>query len=312
MLSRNHVQPVTCATTSGRWRRRLGGGVAALALALAGGGVMQLGACAHAGAGVVTYQDSPQENYDAGVEQLERKEWVAAAKYFAFIKRQFQFSRYAVLAELRTADAEFGAGEYLQAVERYRLFIKLHPTHEHVIDGYASFKIGEAFYRQLPGDVWILPPAYEKDQGSTEDAGEELARFLDRYPDSPYRGEAQKIMARVARRLAEHEWYVARYYWDRDKPMGTVIRLRRLLERYRGVGFDEESLWLLGRAYAETKFPDKARATWTELVEKYPQHARAREAAGALQRLPAGAAPVAPPPPAPVTPPAPTPTPAPT
>ena len=42
--------------------------------------------------------------------------------------------------------------------------------------------------------------------------------------------------------------------------MGTVLRLRRLLERYRGVGYDEEALWLLGRAYVAVDMPDRARA----------------------------------------------------
>ncbi len=252
-------------------------------------GAAAIPGCATTGVAAVKYQETPQANYDAGMAQLDAKEWVAAAKYFSFIKSRFKFSKFLALAELRTADAEFGAEEYLQAVERYRLFIKLHPTHEFVANGYATFKIGEAFYRQLPGDVWILPPSYEKDQGATEDAGEELARFLDRYPDSPYRPQAQKIMAQVAKRLAAHEWYVARYYWDRDKPMGTVLRLRRLLDRYRGVGYDEESLWLLGRAYEDVKMPDRARKTWEELVSKYPAHARAKEAISALGRLPAAA-----------------------
>ncbi|MEZ4366790.1 MAG: outer membrane protein assembly factor BamD [Kofleriaceae bacterium] len=251
--------------------------------------------CGGAGLGSVEYSTSAQSNYEAGMRQLEGEEWVAASKYFAFVKSRFPYSQYATLAELRLADAEFGAEQYLEAVSSYRLFAKLHPTHEQVVSGYASFKVGEAFYRQLPGDYWILPPSYEKDQGSTEDAAEELTRFLDRFPDSPYRERAQEIMTKVGKRLAAHEWYVARFYWDRDRPMGTVLRLRRLLDRYRGVGYDEEALWLLGRAYVAVNMPDRARPTWQELVDKHPQHARAAEARAALTRLPAAtAAPAAP------------------
>ena len=36
----------------------------------------------------------------------------------------------ALVAELRLADAEFGADQFLEAVDSYRLFIKFHPTHE--------------------------------------------------------------------------------------------------------------------------------------------------------------------------------------
>jgi hypothetical protein len=67
--------------------------------------------------------------------------------------------------------------------------------------------------------------------------------------------------------------------------MGTVLRLRRLLERYRGVGYDVEALWLLGRAYVAVDMPDRARLSWQELVAKYPQSSRAGEARDGLASL---------------------------
>ena len=237
------------------------------------------------GAASVDYSVSAQKNYEKGMKELERQDWIAASKYFGFIKSRFPYSKYAVLAELRLADAEFGAEQYLEAIDAYRLFMKFHPTHEMVANGYASFRIGEAYYKQLPTDFWLFPPSYEKDQSSTEDAANELKSFLDKFPDSPYRDKSKDILVKVGKRLADHEWYVARYYWDRNKPMGTVLRLRRLLERYRGVGYDEEALWLLGRAYAAVDMRERAKLTWQELVARYPNGSRAREAKGALGTL---------------------------
>ena len=242
-------------------------------------------ACGGRQTGSVDYSVSAQKNYDKGMKSLDDHDWIAAAKYFGFIKSRFPYSKYAVLAELRLADAEFGAEQYLEAIDSYRLFIKFHPTHEMVANGYTSFRIGEGYYKQLPGDFWLFPPSYEKDQSSTEDAANELKSFLDKYPDSPYRDKAKQIIKNVGKRLADHEWYVARYYWDRGKPMGTVLRLRRLLERYRGVGYDVEALWLLGRAYTAVDMPDRAKLAWSELVNKFPQSNRAGEARSALASL---------------------------
>ncbi|CAN5247969.1 outer membrane protein assembly factor BamD [soil metagenome] len=240
---------------------------------------------AKASTGTVDYSVSAQKNYDKGVKERDAKDWVAASKYFAFIKSRFPYSKYAVLAELRLADAEFGAEQYLEAFDSYRLFIKFHPTHEMVANGYATFKIGDSYFRQLSGDFWLFPPSYEKDQSSTEDAANELKSFLDKFPDSPYRIKAKEILVAVGKRLADHEWYVARYYWDRGKPMGTVLRLRRLLEKYRGVGYDVEALWLLGRAYVAVDMPDRARLSWQELVAKFPASSRAGDAKGGLASL---------------------------
>lgn len=243
-------------------------------------------ACGGKSTGAVDYSVSAQKNYDKGLAELEERDWIAAAKYFAFIKSRFPYSKYAVLAEIRLADAEFGAEQYLEAIDSYKLFMKFHPTHELVVNGYAAFRIGEAYFKMLPGDFFLLPPSYEKDQSSSEDAAEEMRKFLERYPDSPHRKRAKEILDKVGQRLAEHEWYVARYYWDKGKPMGTVLRLRRLLDRYPGVGFDEEALWLLGRAYLEVGMPDRAKTTWEQLIARYPQNVRAGEARAALERLP--------------------------
>ena len=245
-------------------------------------------------AATVEYAVSAERNYDKGMKALDASEWLAASKYFQYIRSRAQYSRFAVLAEVRLADAQFGAEAYLEAIEGYRVFAQLHPTHELVANGYTAFRVGEAYAKQLTDESWIFPPSHEKDQGSVEDANEELARFLKQYPQSPFAPRAKKIVAQVSKRLADHEWYVARYYWDRDHPMGTVLRLRRLIEQHAGLGYDEEARWLLGRAYVAVKMPDRARLTWTELLQKFPAHPRAADAKAALETLPPASAPGAP------------------
>ena len=65
-------------------------------------------ACGPAGkaSSSVSYSVSAQKNYDKGVEQLAAQHWTTAAKYFAFIKSRFPYSKFAVLSELRPAAAE--------------------------------------------------------------------------------------------------------------------------------------------------------------------------------------------------------------
>ncbi|WP_428268027.1 outer membrane protein assembly factor BamD [Haliangium sp.] len=257
-----------------------------LAVALAALAVTATAGCGSKGPmGTAKYSVSAQQNYRKGMAEMKEKDWIAAVKYFAFIKSRFPYSKYAVLAELRMADAEFGAGNYLQAIDAYKLFIKFHPTHRMATSGYAAFRIGESYTKMLPGDMWILPPSYEKDQSVSYDAERELRTFVEKYPDSPYRKKAQELLAKVHKHLAAHEWYVAKYYWDQGKPMGTVLRLRRLIDRYGGTSYDGEALWLLGQAYVEVDMPDRARDTWQTLIDQHPDHARAQEARRALARL---------------------------
>ena len=80
----------------------------------------------------VNYSVSAQKNYEKGMDALKDKQWVGAVKYFSFIKSRFPYSKYAVLAELRLADAQFGAEEYLvkpfqapDLVEKLRRLLKV-------------------------------------------------------------------------------------------------------------------------------------------------------------------------------------------
>jgi outer membrane protein assembly factor BamD len=236
--------------------------------------------------GAVEYAVSAADNYEKGMKRLEDEEWQEAAKFFAFVKARFPYSKYAVLADLRIADAAAGAEQYLDAIDTYRQFIRFHPTHELVENGYASFKIGECYYHMLPDDWFLVPPSYEKDLSSAIDAGRELSTFMRIYPKSTFVPKAKELYGEVAHVLASHEWYVASFYWRKQKPMGTVLRLRTLLKNYPEAGYDEEALWLLGQAYVAVGRPDDARKSWSTLVERFPAHARAHEAKDALARLP--------------------------
>ena len=101
--------------------------------------------------------------------------------------------------ELREAQQE-----YQEAVDGYKQFIKEHPTHERVADGYAPFKIGEAYYKQIPSDWFLAPPSYEKDQGPVLDALRELTAFTESNGESPYVPKARQLMGDCVPRLADH------------------------------------------------------------------------------------------------------------
>jgi len=240
------------------------------------------GSARDASGGSVEYSVSAKQNYDKGMKALENDEWLDAAKYFAFVKARFPYSKFAVLADLRIADAAFGAGSHLEAIDSYKQFIKFHPTHEMVENGYASFRIGESYYKMLPDDWFLVPPSYEKDQTATLDAMRELTTFQKKFPKSPYFARSEKMRKECARALAAHEWYVARFYWDRNRPMGTVLRLRTLLDKYGGVGYDQQALLLLGKAYWKVGRKDDAKRAWQHLIESFPKAKQAAEARSQL------------------------------
>lgn len=240
--------------------------VFAALFAAAGCAELGLGDTGHS----LSYSNTAKENYDRGLAALKNEDWLDAIKYFQFVRSKFGFSKWATLAELGIADANFGHEKYQEAVDGYRTFAKSHPTHEKVQDGYCAFRIGQAFYQEIPSEWFMVPPAYEKDQGPVKDALRELQNFVEEYADSPYQKKARVLIGDCVKRLADHELYVADFYLNRDKPRAAIGRLEWLLKTYPHSTVEPQVLLLLGRTYLKLEKPAEARATFERLIAAHP------------------------------------------
>ncbi|HSZ81542.1 MAG TPA: outer membrane protein assembly factor BamD [Polyangia bacterium] len=231
----------------------------------------------------ITYSLTAKQNFDKGVAELKDENFAEAQKYFQFVKQKYPFSKYAVLAELKLADTQFAKGDYTEAIDSYKAFTRLHPTHDQVEDGYVAFKIGDSYFKDMPDDVILLPPAYEKDQSAVMDALRELGDFSRKFPDSQYVKKADELRRQVLQRLVDHEVYVARFYLGSDHPHAAALRLEGALHRYPGSGREPELLYALGETYLQMDDPLRAKETFTRVVNDYAAAEDARRAALYLQ-----------------------------
>jgi outer membrane protein assembly factor BamD len=224
------------------------------------------------------FYPTAEKNYEYALKELKSGNYVTAQSYFQHVRTTFGFSKWATLAELGNADCDVGRERYTEAIDEYKQFVKAHPTHERVQDGYAAFKIGEAYHKQIPSDWFLSPPSYEKDQGPVIDALRELTTFVEQFGDSPYAANARKLIADCVKRLADHEMYVANFYLKRDKPYAAIGRLESLLKQYPGAQREPETLLLLGRTYLKMEKPEDARRTFVKLATEHPDDYRAEKA----------------------------------
>jgi outer membrane protein assembly factor BamD len=256
---------------------RLAAGLAALATVAAGAALLPAGCASTEDATKpISYSVSAKQNYERGLAELKDENYPEALKYFQFVKQKSPFSKYAVLAELAIADTQFARGNYTEAVDAYKAFIRLHPTHEKVEDGYAAFKVGECYYKDMPDDVWLLPPSYEKDQSAVIDALRELEDFAKKYPDSKYVKEAAPLRKEVLRRLVDHEVYIARFYLNGNHAKAAAMRLEGAIRRYPGSGREPELLFALGETYLQMGDPQRAKGTFQRVVGEFPNAQQAR------------------------------------
>jgi outer membrane protein assembly factor BamD len=253
--------------------------VVALALvvsAVAGCGAAQ-------SSGPLTYGESARRDYERALRAFTDHDCLTAEPLFNNIVREYSYSRYAALAELRAADCELQQAHYSEAIRRYRAFIRARPTHAEI--DYANFQIASAYFRQIPQDFFLSPPREERDQAPTRSALRILQRFLRDFPDSDHVEEAQRMQTDILRLLGRHELYVADFYLMRDRPRATIARLERLLEDYEGSGLEPQALLLMGRTYLHMSEQSHARRAFEELSERYPQSGIAVQARAYLAML---------------------------
>ena len=249
-------------------------------VALSGAVMLACVGCGEGGGSgkAVSYRDTARANYQKGMGELRDENYPEAIKYFAFVKNKYPFSRFATLAELRAADAFFAQDKFLEAIDAYKLFMKFHPTHPQVLDGYAAYRIAQSYVEQMPSDWFLVPPSYEKDQSATRDATRELKIFLRSYRKSKYLPKLKKLYRQAVRKLADHELYVAQFYLERDKPKATIMRLEAVLKRFPEAGVHPEVMLLLGKTYLKLDKRGKARTTFAALIQKYPDDHHAAKA----------------------------------
>lgn len=216
----------------------------------------------------VTYARSAAENWRRGEAEFADEEYLAAQKYYTFIRSKFPYSAFAVRAELRIADCLFERGRYLEAIDAYSNFQRLHPTHKQV--GYAAFKVGLSYYEQIPGEWFLLPPAHEKDQASVRDAARALSNYVDRFKNDANHARGVELLNETRSRLVAHERAVADFYKNIDKPKAYVGRLEVIRQRYGDVALTDELLFEIAEAYVSLGDLDRAKDAVDELAAKFP------------------------------------------
>jgi outer membrane protein assembly factor BamD len=217
----------------------------------------------------LSYGDNARRAYVDALEEFYDEDCFEAEPMLRNVRRQFPYSRFAALADLRVADCNLRDGKYAEAIEAYNQFVRYRPSHPEV--PYARFMAALANYEQIPSEWLLSPPAHERDQHFAQESLRLLRRFMLDFPSDPLVSRAQRMAAQAVKVLAAHELYVASFYLDRDHPRAAAGRLNTLLRSFPGSRYDPEALYLLGRSHLEMNDAKGARLAFDELIERFPR-----------------------------------------
>jgi len=183
------------------------------------------------GCGVIDYffvpkpEETALDIFQAGQEAMDREDWSGAVKQFSNLRDRFPFSPYTVQAELLLADAYFSGRSYAEAIVAYKDYESLHPRDERI--PYVLYRIGLANYRSMK--------AIDKPQSHASEAVEYFQRLLQSFPDSEYVPQAREHLFKARRQLAEHELFVADFYWRANRYGSAWQRYAFVAENFQDV-----------------------------------------------------------------------------
>jgi len=115
-----------------------------------------------------------------GMDEFNSNNYKSAIESFEKLKDWYPFSKYAILAELKIADAHYRLQEYEEAVFAYEEFENLHPRNEAI--PYVVYQIGLSYFEQMD--------TVDRDQTTALKAIETFERLNKQFPDNEYHGMA--------------------------------------------------------------------------------------------------------------------------
>ncbi len=212
--------------------------------------------------------------YYRGMERLVAGDYLRASEIFQTLSAAPRHVRHATLARLRHGDALFLEGRYAEATEIYRAFVNQHRGDPNL--AYARFRIAAGYFRRLPTEWFLSPPAHEMDLTLTQQTETELTGFLTLFPTSPYAAEVRTMLTATRRLLLNHELYAAQFYAGKAAWSGVAARLLGAFERYPEL-VDEPAGWRLVEAAERIGSPAQSVKALAKVLERFPESPRRSE-----------------------------------
>jgi len=163
-----------------------------------------------------------ESQFNYAMELFNKGKYSKAIEIFKNIVFNYPTSEYVDKAQYYLAKSYKESRDYDDAILEYQFLISTFPTSEYAEIGY--IELAESYLKKSSDP--------RKDLKNVHLAIKYAKDFLARYPDSPYREKAQKVIQEAREILAERLLYIAETYEKLNHFNSALVYIDILLEEY--------------------------------------------------------------------------------
>ena len=173
--------------------------------------------------------------YQEGMNALNSDDGLTAAKKFSEAELLFPQSIWAPRSALMAAYSYYNDEYYDSAIEEVERFLKTYPNHPRT--DYAYYLLAILYYDQIVDET--------KDLNSLLKSKDYFQLIIEKYPTTDYATDSSFKIELINEILASKEIYLARYYFEKEKWIPAINRLKKILENHSDTIYVEEALYRL-------------------------------------------------------------------
>ena len=226
--------------------------------------------------------------FDNGTKDLNEKRWLRAREFFRQLVDNYPQSPFRADAKLGIADTykgEHTAESSVLAVNEYREFLALYPTHKRALE--AQFKLGMVHHADMR--------APERDQTETREAVNELTTFVQRCatnpecPGTPLAEEGRKRLREARDRLSLSEYRVGFFYYRQKWYPGAIERFAGILKADPEFTYRDGVYYHLAQIFLAANRPAEALPYLDKLVKEFEKSEYLEQAQKQIDQIKTGA-----------------------
>ncbi|MEK9629373.1 MAG: outer membrane protein assembly factor BamD [Nitrospinota bacterium] len=218
---------------------------------------------------------SPAKLLHDAKRYYKNEESEKAKESLQFIMEDYPDSKERVAGLMLLADVHYRSEEFEESKFHYQKFTELYPAHKFVDRAH--------FYKAMSN--FKLSDLASRDLTPVNSALEDFRNFVADFPDSTYKGQAEKRIYQCLDILAQNIFEIGKFYFRTGSYQSAIIRFKSLMVEYPNHSYVAEAEFLLAESYYHEQNYNKARDHYKIVLKKHPRTEFAKQARLKLREL---------------------------